>query len=152
MLVGALGATLGWLALVPVAAVADAALQTAHVAGSTLRMAGGVVLVLQGAWAVITGPPRAEPALPGRRAAMVPVAFPVLLTPGLGLLTLSGALDRSAPVSLTVMAAALAVVPAVACVRASALSLEVLDGLGRLTAAVLVVSGLGLLMNGVFDI
>lgn len=152
VLVGALGAALAWLALVPLVALADAALDAAQVAASTLRMAVGVVLVLQGGWAMVTPAPRAEPALAGRRAAVVPVAFPVLLTPGLGLLAVAGALDRRGAVALAVMAGALAVVPLVACIRASALSPRVLDGLGRVTAAVLVVSGLGLVMNGVFDI
>lgn len=150
--VGALGAGLAWLALVPLVVLADAVLDAAQVAASTLRMAAGIVLVLQGGWVMVTRPPRPEPALPGRRAALVPVAFPVLLTPGLGVLTVSGALDRAAPVVLAVIAGALATVAVVGGVRASALSPRVLDGLGRVTAAVLVVAGLGLLMNGLFDI
>ena len=76
------------------AALADAAIDGAAVASSTLRMATGLVLVLQGGLAFVTGAPRAEPSLPGRRAALVPVAFPVLLTPGLALLTVSGALEE----------------------------------------------------------
>lgn len=152
VLVGAVGAGLTWLALVPLVALADAVLDAAQVASSTFRMAAGLVLVLQGGWAMVTGPPRPEPALPSRRAALVPVAFPVLLTPGLGVLAVSGALDRSAPVLLAVVACALVTVPLVACVRVSALSPRVLAGLGRATAAVLVVAGLGLLMNGLFDI
>jgi len=143
---------MAWLALVPLVALADAVIDAAQVASSTLRMAVGVVLVLQGGWALLTRAPSAEPALAGRRAALVPVAFPVLLTPGLGLLAVSGALDRTAPVALAVMAGTLATVPLVACVRASALRPRVLDGLGRITAATLVVSGVGLVMNGLFDI
>jgi small neutral amino acid transporter SnatA (MarC family) len=152
VVVGALGAAVTWVVLVPVVVLADVVLDAAQVAASTLRMAGGLVLVMQGGWAVLTGPPRAEPALPGRRAALVPVAFPVLLTPGLGLLAVSGALDRSGPAALVVLAAALATVPAVACVDASAVRLRALDGLGRVTAAVLVVSGVALVLDGVFDI
>lgn len=151
-LVAVLGAGLTWLALVPLVILADAVLDAAQVASSTLRMAAGLVLVLQGGWAMVTRPPRPEPALPGRRAALVPVAFPVLLTPGLGILAVSGALDRSAPVLLAVTAGALATVPLVGGVQASALSPRVLAGLGRATAAVLVVTGLGLVMNGLFDI
>jgi small neutral amino acid transporter SnatA (MarC family) len=134
------------------AALADAVIDGASVASSTLRMATGLVLVLQGGLALVTGAPRAEPALPGRRAALVPVFFPVLLTPGLALLTISGALDRSAPQAVAVAAAALAMVPLVALVRATPVHAKVLDGLGRLTGAVLLLSGLALLMNGVFDI
>ena len=106
VLVGGLGAGVAWLALVPLVALADAVIDAAQVASSTLRMAVGVVLVLQGGWAMVTRAPSAEPALAGRRAALVPVAFPVLLTPGLGLLAVSGAFDRTAPVALAVIGGA----------------------------------------------
>ena len=82
VLVAGVGAALTWVVLVPLAALADAVIDGAAVASSTLRMATGLVLVLQGGLAFVTGAPRAEPSLPGRRAALVPVAFPVLLTPG----------------------------------------------------------------------
>ena len=73
-LVAAVGAALTWIALLPLAALADAVIDGASVASSTLRMATGLVLVLQGGLALVTGAPRPEPALPGRRAALVPVA------------------------------------------------------------------------------
>lgn len=152
VLIAGVGAALTWAVLVPLAALADAAIDGAAVASSTLRMATGLVLVLQGGLAFVTGAPRAEPSLPGRRAALVPVAFPVLLTPGLALLTVSGALDRAGPQTVAVMAGALAMVPLIAFVRVTPVTLKVLDGLGRLTGAVLLLSGLALLMNGVFDI
>ena len=50
------------------------------------------------------------------------------------------------------MAAALALVPLVALVSATPVHAKVLEGLGRLTGAVLLLCGLALLMNGVFDI
>jgi small neutral amino acid transporter SnatA (MarC family) len=154
-LVGALGVAIAWLALLPLAAFADPILGALQVAGSTLRMAAGVVLGLQGAVAVLSGPPGLEPALAGRRAALMPVAFPLTLTPGLAMLVLSASVDRSAPVALAVQAGALVTVPVLAAVSPSAGSpsaRRVLDGLGRLTGAVLVLSGLGLVLNGVFDI
>jgi small neutral amino acid transporter SnatA (MarC family) len=152
VVVGALGASVTWAALVPVATLADAVLDVAQVASSTLRMAVGVVLVLQGGVTVLTRGPGPDPALPGRRAALVPVAFPVLLTPGLAFLALAGALDRSAPVTLAVVAGALAAVPLVGGVRVSPVRLKVLDGLGRLTAAALVAVGVALLVNGLYDL
>jgi hypothetical protein len=152
VIVGALGAALTWLALLPIVALADAALDAAQVASSTLRMGVGVVLVLQGAWTMLTPLPRAEPALDGRRAALVPVAFPVLLTPAVGLLAVAGALDRSAPVTAAVLGAALLLVPIVALVRPSSLRSTVLGGMARLTAAVLVAAGIALVMDGLFDL
>jgi small neutral amino acid transporter SnatA (MarC family) len=152
VLLGALGAALTWGALLPVVALADTALDAVQVADSTLRMAVAVVLVLQGTWALLTPLPRAEPALPGRRAALVPVAFPVLLTPGLALLALSGALDRSAPVAWGVLGAALLLAPAVGLVSTSPLRRKALDGLGRLTGALLIAAGVALLVNGLYDL
>ncbi len=154
-LVGALGVGIAWLALVPLAVLADPILDGLQVAGSTLRMAAGVVLGLQGAAAVLSGPPRQEPALAGRRAALVPVAFPLALTPGVALLILSAAVDRSAPVALAVQAGAMLTVPLLAAVTpgaAAAPAARVLDGVGRITGGALVLSGLGLVLNGLFDI
>jgi small neutral amino acid transporter SnatA (MarC family) len=152
VVLGALGAALTWATLVPVVALADTVLDALQVADTTLRMAAAVVLVLQGTWALLTPLPGAEPALPGRRAALVPVAFPVLLTPGLALLALSGALDRSAPVAWALLGAVLVLVPAVGRVRTSPLRLKVLDGLGRLTGGLLIAAGVALLMNGLYDL
>jgi len=124
------------------------------IAAATLRMAVGVVLLLQGAVVALTAPPLREPRLPGRRAALVPVAFPVTLTPGLGGLAASAALDHSAPVAMVVLATALATIPAFARVwsHESPVRTRALTALGRVIAAALIVSGIALLMDGVFDI
>ena len=154
VLVGALGAVVGWVVLVPLAAGAGLLLDPVVLAASTVRMAAGVVLLVQGGVALVLPSPRPEPSLPGRRAALVPVAFPVTLTPGLGLLAVSGALDRSAPVALAAVAAALTTIPILALVRStgSPLRTRALAGVARLTSGALILCGAGLLVNGLFDV
>lgn len=148
---GAAG-TLGALALL--AAVADPMADAVDLAAPTVRMATGAVLAAQGLAAMGLPLPRPEPRLAGRWAALVPVAFPTLLTPALALLAVSGSLDRSAPTTAAVLAGALATVPALGAlvpVRAGTPS-RVLRGIAALMGAVLVVSGIGLVFDGIFDI
>jgi small neutral amino acid transporter SnatA (MarC family) len=154
-LIAALGAAVALLALVPVAAAADPLVGALGLTTSTARMAVGVVLVVLGVVGVAAPPPQPEPRLPGRAAALVPIAFPVVCTPGLFLLVLSGSLDRSAPVALGVTALVLATIPALAVVlpaRPSPVQQRVTRAAGIVLAGVLVLSGLGLVMDGVFDL
>lgn len=149
------GAALTLAALVPAAALADPFLDALGVVAATVRMATGVLLLLTGALALTTPPPAAEPALPGVRAALVPVAFPTLCTPGLAVLTVSTSADHSAPIALGVAALALLSLPALTLVapRPGGSSRPVvLEGLARFVAGLLVLAGIGLLMDGVFDV
>jgi len=96
-------------------------------------------------------PPSPEPALPGWRAALVPVAVPLTLRPALILLAVSADADRGAGV----VAAALAVA-----VAALALTAAPSDGVGgrvqlwaaRVTAAALVATSVLLLVDGVLAV
>jgi small neutral amino acid transporter SnatA (MarC family) len=155
-LIGGLGAALALAPLVVVAAFAHPVLDALELTAPTLRMAAGAVLAVQGVVTMVGRPPTAEPRLAGRRAALVPMAFPVLLTPGLGLLAVSGSLDRSAPTTAIVLAAALATVPALAAVVGPSTPTTALERAVRATAvllaAVAVVAGLGLVVNGLFDV
>lgn len=150
-LVGA-AATLGGLGLL--AAVADPLADAVDLAAPTVRMAAGAVLAAQGIATMVLPLPRPEPRLPGRWAALVPVTFPTLLTPALAILAVSGSLDRSAPTVLAVLAAALATVPALAALLPTPgdASRRALRGVAALTAAGLVVCGIGLVFDGIFDI
>jgi small neutral amino acid transporter SnatA (MarC family) len=153
--VGALGAAVSLAALAVVAGLADPVADGLHLTASTIRMGVGAVLVLQGAAALLLSPPSAEPRLPGRAAALVPVAFPVLLTPGLGLLGLSMSLDRSAPVAVAVLAGALATVVVVAGLgsgRSGSVRPRMLRATGALLGAGLVLAGVALVIDGLFDL
>lgn len=155
VVVGVLGAAASLGALALVAVLADPLIDGLHLTVPTVRMATGVVLGVQGAAVMLLRPPPAEPRLRGRAAALVPVAFPVLLTPGLGLLALSISLDRSAATAVGVLAAALATVPLVARLRPGAsgsVRLRVLRAVGAGLGAVLLLTGVALLMDGLFDL
>jgi small neutral amino acid transporter SnatA (MarC family) len=155
-LIGALGAALALAPLVVVAAFAHPIVDALELTPPTLRMAAGTVLAVQGVVTMVARSPAAEPRLAGRRAALVPMAFPVLITPGLGLLAVSGSLDRSAPTTAVVLAAALATVPALAAARGPtdppAAPERAIRAAAALLAAAAVVAGLGLVANGLFDV
>jgi small neutral amino acid transporter SnatA (MarC family) len=159
--VAALGAALTLLALVPAAAFAQPLLDLVSISAPTARLACGLLLVAMGVLAFGSPGPDPDPALPGWRAAIVPVAFPTLFTPGLAVLTVSASVDHSALVALLAAAVALVTVPAVVALPVSSgispktggpVSERVLDGVGRLLAGLLVLAGLGLLFEGVFDV
>jgi small neutral amino acid transporter SnatA (MarC family) len=151
--IAALGAALAAGALVPLVALAGPILDALHVAASTARIGTGTALAVVGAAELVLPLPRPEPALDGRRAALVPLAFPVLLTPAVGLLAVSGAADRGAAVALLALAAAMAAVPlAVAALPRAPLADRLAAALARLCAAGLVAAGLALVVDGVFDL
>jgi small neutral amino acid transporter SnatA (MarC family) len=159
--VAALGAALTLFALVPAAAFAQPLLDLVSISAPTARLACGLLLVAMGVLAFGSPGPDPDPALPGWRAAIVPVAFPTLFTPGLAVLTVSASVDHSAVVALVAAAVALVTVPAVVALPVSSgispktggpVSERVLDGVGRLLAGLLVLAGLGLLFEGVFDV
>jgi small neutral amino acid transporter SnatA (MarC family) len=150
--VAALGAALAWSVLVPFASFADPLLDLVRISPATARMAEGLLLGVTGILLLAWPPPAAEPALAGIRAAAVPVAFPVLVTPALGLLAVSGATDRSSPVTLAVLAVALVTVPLLAIWLPGARGRRVLTGLRLVLSATLVPLGAALVVNGLFDI
>jgi small neutral amino acid transporter SnatA (MarC family) len=156
-------AMIAWLAslvsgavLVAIAALAGPFTAWLDLMASTVRMAAGATLVIQGIVTFVSAPPRPEPRLPGRLAAVVPVAFPVTLTPGLALLTLSGALDRSAPTAVALAAVGLCIAAASGGVHLGpspeSTRRRTLAGVARLLAVLMVFCGMALLADGIFDL
>jgi small neutral amino acid transporter SnatA (MarC family) len=154
--VAGFGALVALVALVPVAAVAGPLTDWLRVPASTARMGVGVVLAVVGLADVLVAPdPAPEPRLPGRRAALVPIAFPVLLDPGLGFLVLAGSLDHGVAAALSAAAVALATLPLSALLvppARSPLALRVQRALAGVVAAGLVAAGIALLIDGMFDL
>jgi small neutral amino acid transporter SnatA (MarC family) len=145
------GALLTLAGTAALAALADPLADAVSLATPTVRMAAGAVLAAQGIAAMVMALPRPEPRLAGRRAALMPVAFPTLFTPALGILAVSGSLDHSIGVAIAVLAVALATVPvlAIAMPRPPA---RVVRGVAALVGALLTVAGIGLVFDGIFDI
>ncbi|GJM39421.1 MAG: hypothetical protein DHS20C19_27880 [Acidimicrobiales bacterium] len=104
----AVGATFG--AIVVVAALSGPLLDLLGVTGATSRIAAGIAMLAVAIKDIVVRPPTPEPALPGRRAGLIPLAFPVLFTPAVAMLAVAGAADRG------VLVAAVTALPALALV------------------------------------
>lgn len=78
-------------------------LDALDVSAPALRTAAGTVAVLAGAADLIRRPPRPEPALAGRAAALVPVAIPLVARPTLLVMAPGVGIDRGVLVSVGAM-------------------------------------------------
>ena len=110
--VAALGGALGALAVCVVALLGDPLLDALDVSEPSFRLAVGLIAVVVGLVDVFRRPPSPEPALPGWRAALAPVAFPLVARPTLLVLALGVGADRSALVALAAMAIGVAALTA----------------------------------------
>jgi small neutral amino acid transporter SnatA (MarC family) len=151
--VAALGGAIGGLGACTAAAVGGPLLEALDVSEPSFRSAAGIVAAVAGIADLLRRPPSPEPALAGWRAALVPVAVPVVARPVLVVLALSAGADRGVPVSVAAMAvgvtllAGLAVGSPTGGGRGRALRWS-----GRLLAAGLSACGVLLLIDGVLDV
>ena len=102
--VAAAGGAIGGLAVCAAAAVGGPLLDALDVSEPSFRIAAGVVAAVAGAIDLFRRPPSPEPALPGRRAALVPVAIPVVARPALLVVALGAGADQGVLVSAAAMA------------------------------------------------
>jgi small neutral amino acid transporter SnatA (MarC family) len=146
---GAFGAGIVAVALI----LGDLLLDAADVSASAFRLAAGIVAVLTGAADLLRPPPSPEPALPGRRAALVPVAVPIVARPALVVLALGAGADDA------VLAGIVALVVSVGLLAALTATAKI-DGPGgralrwgaRALAAGLIVAGTVLGVDGVLGV
>ena len=103
--VAAVGGLVGSLLVLAIALASGPLVDALGVSDPALRLAVGVVAGVVGIIELIRRAPAPEPALPGWRAALVPVAVPSVAGPGLLVLALGADADRG----LAVIGAALAV-------------------------------------------
>jgi small neutral amino acid transporter SnatA (MarC family) len=89
-------------------------LDALDVSPESFRLAAGLVLALEGARTLVWPRPGTEPAPPGLRAALVPVAFPLLLQPGVVTLALAAGGDEAVWEAIAALAIVLAVTAAAA--------------------------------------
>ena len=101
--VAAVGGAIGALAVCAAAAVGGPLLETLSVSEPSFRIAAGIVAGLAGAADLFRRPPPPEPALAGWRAALVPVAIPVVARPALLVMALGAGADRGVLVSAGAM-------------------------------------------------
>jgi small neutral amino acid transporter SnatA (MarC family) len=147
------GGAIGAAAVCVVAAVGDVLLDAVDVSAAAFRTAAGIVAVLTGGADLLRRPPSPEPALPGRRAALVPVAIPIVARPALLVIALAAGADRG--VLVTVAAMTLGVALLAALVRRAptdGAGGRALRWAGRALAAGLVVAGVLVGIDGVMAV
>jgi small neutral amino acid transporter SnatA (MarC family) len=144
---------IGALGVCAAAALGEPLLDALDVSAPAFRLAAGIVAVLAGAVDLIRRPPSPEPALAGRRAALVPVAIPVVARPALLVMALGAGVDRGVLVSVGAMAIGVAVMTALAvrCPTEGAGG-RVLRWAARLLALGLVAAGVLLGIDGILDV
>jgi small neutral amino acid transporter SnatA (MarC family) len=149
----ALGGLIGGLLVCAAAAVGEPLLDALDVSEPSFRFAAGVVAAFAGVADLFRRPPSPEPALAGRRAALIPVAIPLVARPALLVLALGAGADRGALVSAAAMAIGIAVLTAlVARSPADGPGGRALRWASRLMAAGLIACGVVLTVDGILDV
>lgn len=147
------GGAIGALAVCAAAAAGEPLLDALDVSEPSFRIAAGILAGLAGANDLLRGPPRPEPALEGGRAALVPVAIPLVARPALVVVALGAGAEQGVLASAGAMATAVALLTAlVARSSTEGPAGRVLRWAGRLLAAALVAGGAILAVDGVMDV
>jgi small neutral amino acid transporter SnatA (MarC family) len=149
----AVGGLIGGLVVCAAATAGGPLLAAVDVSEPSFRIAAGMVGGIAGAADLLRRPPRPEPALAGWRAALIPVAIPVVARPALVVLALGAGADRGVLVSAGAMAMGIALLTGLA----GGWPTEgprgrFLRWAGRLLAAALVACGVVLAVDGVLDV
>lgn len=147
-----LGAAAMLAASLGVAAVADGVLDGLDVSPETFRIAAGLIATVAGLWVVVVPRRGEEPVLPGPGAALVPVLFPLLMTPETAALLLAAGADEPFGGVAAAVAAALAAVTASGWLRRGPVVDSALTVAARLLGAALVTSGVWLMIDGIRDV
>jgi small neutral amino acid transporter SnatA (MarC family) len=151
--VAAVGGLIGGLGVCLAATAGGPLLEALSVSEPSFRIAAGIVAVLAGTADLFRRPPPSEPALAGWRAALIPVAVPVVARPALLVLALGAGADRGVLVSAGAMATGIALLAGLAAVwPIEGPGGRVLRWEGRLLAAALVACGVILAVDGVLDV
>jgi small neutral amino acid transporter SnatA (MarC family) len=133
-------------------AVADPLLDALDVSPESLRIAAGLVLVVGGLRVLAVPRPSGDAGLTGRSAAFVPVLFPLLLTPELALVLLAAGADERNAAALAGLAFALVLAVASALVRRTPIADGLFVAATRLLGALLVLAGVGYVVDGIRDV
>jgi small neutral amino acid transporter SnatA (MarC family) len=147
------GGVIGGVAVCAVAAMADPLLDALDVSEPSFRVAAGIVAAITGAADLFRRPPPPEPSLAGWRAALIPVAVPVVTRPAVVVLALGAGADQDLLVSGGAMAVAIALLTGLTagCPTEGAVG-RAIRWVSRLLAAGLVACGVVLTIEGVLDV
>ena len=130
----------------------DAVLDALAISPESFRLAAALVLTVEGVRALLAGSPRPAPALPGLRAALVPVAFPLLLQPGVVVLALAAGGDDVAGTAIGALAVALLAVVGASLLAGGQRADALLLAGGRLLGALEIVAGAALAVDAIRDV
>jgi small neutral amino acid transporter SnatA (MarC family) len=151
--IAALGSLLGALPAVVAALVSGWLLDTVGVSGSSMRIAAGIVALVAGAFDLFRRPPSPDPALSGWKAAIVPVAIPLVARPALIFLAFGAVADHSVWLVLLGLVLGIgAFVALVATAPVEGVGGRVLRWAARLSAVGLIAISVLLIVNGVLDV
>jgi small neutral amino acid transporter SnatA (MarC family) len=149
----ALGGVIGGLAVCAAAAAGGPLLEALDVSEPSFRAAAGIVAVLAGVLDLFRRPPAPEPALAGWRAALIPVAFPVVARPALVVLALGAGADQGVLVCAGGMVLGVALLTGLAAWgQSEGPESRVLRWAGRILAAALIAGGVILAVDGVLAV
>lgn len=133
-------------------AAAPSLLDGLDVSPETFRLAAGFVMAVAAGW-VLWVPHRGdEPELGGLGAAVVPVAFPLLISPELFVLTISAGADEDAGAVLAALAVALVTVFALGAVPRRGPAPALLRAGSRLAGSLLMLAAVVLIVSGIRDV
>jgi small neutral amino acid transporter SnatA (MarC family) len=152
MTVAAVGGLVAGTAVVILAALSGPLRDALDVSRPALRIAVGVIAAATGVVDLVRRAPAGEPALGGWRAALVPVAVPVVARPALLLMAISAGADQGAGVAAGAAAVAAGALMALAVAPPEGVSRTASSWAGALLGACLVAAGAALVVNGVLDV
>jgi small neutral amino acid transporter SnatA (MarC family) len=147
----ALGALIALGSASAVAAVGGALLDALDITPETFRLASALVLALEGTRALVARPVP-EPELGGLGAALLPVAFPLLLTPGVVMLALTAGGDDMVGEAVGTLALAFALVLLVILIPRGTRADALLAAGGRLLGALEIAAGVTLAVDSLHDV
>jgi small neutral amino acid transporter SnatA (MarC family) len=153
--VAGIGAAVGSVVLLIAAAFSDALLDAFYVSAPAFRIAAGIVGAAAGVYAMFVHHRSNQshlPALPGRRAALVPVAVPLVINAAAFLLTISAAADRGLPVVVVAIVAGGVLAVAATLAPADGVADRFLELGARATGGLLLLAGVLLVIDGVLSV
>jgi small neutral amino acid transporter SnatA (MarC family) len=141
------------LGLVAVGLVtAEPLLDALRISPESFRIAAGLVVALVGGWVMLFPSRHEEPELAGWGVVLVPLAFPLLITPELVALAIASGADEPFGSAFTAAAIGLAAGAAVGFVRRVGAADAILRGFSRLAGLGLVVVGIWMIIDGIRDV
>ncbi|MGI9657941.1 MAG: hypothetical protein ACR2OD_03450 [Gaiellaceae bacterium] len=147
------GVLLVFVACAVIAALSDAILDGLNVSHETFALAGAAVVAVMGLRVVAFPEFRDLPEFAGFRAALIPVAIPLLFTPELAMLTVTAATREGIGETLAALVLALVLVLVAARVARQIEGSRIAFSVGaRILGAIAVFVGVAIALDAIYDV